>query len=375
MPISYGQKYVLPALRRFFWAQEPVTAGTSIAANSASWFLEPADIMTALMRERYDATAEPVGLPVMSIDEIELTHHTEITVSSPMRLGGFHAYALASMMGDVTVCGSADTVSGAGDPYLHTIVPGIKGARQNTFSLVHDTGAATAARGDNSLLMTYCTVQSVAMSFVPNQPLMCTTSLMGSFPASAYATALASQVPGKVAAPSAAVGVTPATRALSYQGTFHVKANAGATDYPSAIISGDLTISKPADLFYTSSQNIQSPTDFQSGPFSIVSNLTALFDDIASGSLFLDYLKDQQAGSSANPNTMRWTDTDAHFLELQFFPAKWDGVTFADGGQSRQLSGTLTAYQAYAQATQSSPILTVPKQLLLSNAVSGAMIS
>jgi hypothetical protein len=167
MPVSYSQRYVLPALRRFFWAQEPTTAGTSIAASNAAWHLEPADIITTLMRERYDATSEPVGLPVNSIDEIELTHHTEIQISSPMRINGFHAYALASMMGDTAVCGTAETVDTVTAPNTHTFTPGIKGARQNTFSQVaYDTGAVdTAARGDHSLLMTYCTVQSVATEF------------------------------------------------------------------------------------------------------------------------------------------------------------------------------------------------------------------
>jgi hypothetical protein len=43
--------------------------------------------------------------------------------------------------------------------------------------------------------------------------------------------------------------------------------------------------------------------------------------------------------------------------------------------QSRQLTGTLTAYQAYAQATQSGPILTVPQTLVIKNAISASMIN
>lgn len=373
---TYPFASVSPTLRRFFWTQETVQAGKSPTKTDTSWYRESfTDATITFARDRYTG-AETDGKPTTMKTIMELTHHTDFTVTLPWRPNGFGAFAQASLCGNKDDTATTITVvpTGTGPTLkqVQTITPGVEGTLTNTFSLVMDSGAKDAARGDQSLLLTYATISSVNVSYGPGGVLMATVTGSAMYPANSYFQTAALAVPGYVPAPTAFTKIS-SKRIEGYRGSFkffpHDAAN--ASDYiTSRITTGDFTFARDVAAFYTADQALQCPIAFDVGALSVNGNITFRFDNMKDKTAFAEWFFDSPSGTSTYPNEFSWTDgsTPGYGMTFDLYYLKFD-LGFSDTATARELSGSWTAYD-----DETVDSLTTPISLVINTPTSVAMV-
>ncbi|MGH2449255.1 MAG: hypothetical protein ACRDFS_11730 [Chloroflexota bacterium] len=347
---TYNQIYVPPARQQIAWGLEDTTAGTP----PTTFQVERCKPSLALMSDMYKPE-EYFGTGVSTTDWIEMTHHAELTLQFDVNLSGLCPSAIMSMLGDAANTGSADTVSGT-SPYIHTGVGGVKGTRCNTYSFPYQTGSGDV------LHLTYGTVDSLKVTWAPNNPLKAELKAICFFPDADAVMPTVTQPP-------------KLDRVTSYAGVFNLQSSAG-TAYASKVLSGGLTMTRNSKVTFSTSSGTQQPLDIIPGELTLtLDSIDLFYDGITSGHPYYDFLHKTAFGTSSSPNTLKWTDASAQSLEIDFWPAKWNtDVKFAETDNSLRIQGGIETYQDYTTVTGTPGALTAPSKIVVSNDVAGAYI-
>lgn len=373
MPTTYRTQYKLPQQQIFYWCPEmtyPVTPGTAGSGTAGTpgtkAYLEPCiSFDDGIQRATYEDT-EYRGFVNNHVDSVETTHHAELTIQIGIRPDGFVPYAIASLGGDITATGATEALATG----VHTITPGPNGTRTNTFAFWF-----SPADSANLFNYVYGVVQSVMIQPDPNGIAVATIKVLCFFPTIEGDT-------NYVALPSGANLVKISSdRAYGYNGTYHVKNGAGSpADYAGAIISGSITIQRPADVFNSPNQQSladpQSPYDFIQGPIEAVVQLSLYFTGNGANTAYNDFIRYKTLGGASAQHSVRFTDKSANYIEIDFWPAKWQpGVKLQRQGQALAVSGSLGSYQDAASATQVSPAVTAVASMSFKNSITTGMIA
>jgi hypothetical protein len=423
-----------PAGRKLFWGMEDVAVGTPPAGTVGHpIFVEPITSFddSQTQRDIYDA-AELTGVMSDMIGQEEETHYLQGSISTPHRMHGISTRALACLMGNQSYTPSLVSTG----HYLHTIPLDPYTVRTNTMALWWQTTVPDAL-GSIGYIKQFlrCTISSVQLTFGAGAPLNSDIGIWGEWPTfkappagfSSRATVTGAPtstsipltpvgsgtqfiagvctiggntatittitgdtltVTGLVGAPSVGDPVVQAatntgiiyigsdatykiTRTQGYQGTFHIKGSTGA-DYLARVLSGTITLTRNAEAVYAADS--QTIIDIALGPLSVNGSMVFQFDGYAPGTVARDFHDFIPVGTFIDPNTLRWTDSNGDYVEIQSAPWRWNPFSLDYSGNFVKGSGTFTASNDPAQAIVGAPALSVVKNLLIRNSVSTPLI-
>lgn len=427
-----------PGGRKLYWGREDVQVGVPPAGTTGHPIIvEPVSgLVAADQRDIYDAT-EFTGAMSDRIGQDELTHYIQNTLTSPFRVHGITGQGLMCLMGNqaYTPGGGAApyTHSVAPAPLTNrtntlslwfqtttdaanqsAFVKQMTRCTVTSWQATFGPGSALdismdmwgswptyqspPTMGSSSTILTGSTTSSIQVSngagsqFTTGQTVTVTgmtgTITVGVITPGAGAANDLIAISGGAGTPtiggtitySAAgtsmfyVGNDPVytiTRTMGWQGSFTMYGSTG-TAYAPRVLSGTLTVSRPAEAVYAADS--QTIVDVALGPVSITGTIMFQFDGYAPGTVGRDFSDFKPAGSNANPMSLKWTDADGHYVQIQSYYWKWHPFELDFTGQYVKGNGTFTAYNDPTLVMSATPQLSVVKNLTITNNIAAAMI-